>query len=46
MTGLGTIIVELIGIEKGFEYFGEWLKKKTGNSGVVSHCLQDSFRRS
>ena len=24
---------ELIGIEKGFEYFGEWLKVKTGNSG-------------
>ena len=33
MTGLGTIIGELIGIEKGFEHFGEWLKKKTGNSG-------------
>ena len=31
----GTIIGELIGIEKGFEYFGEWLKKKTGNSGDV-----------
>jgi uncharacterized membrane protein YqgA involved in biofilm formation len=30
---LGTIIGELIGIEKGFEHFGEWLKKKTGNSG-------------
>ncbi len=30
---LGTIIGELIGIEKGFERFGEWLKKKTGNSG-------------
>lgn len=29
---LGTIIGELIGIEKGFERFGEWLKKKTGNS--------------
>ncbi len=29
----GTIIGELIGIEKGFERFGEWLKKKTGNSG-------------
>lgn len=24
---LGTIIGELIGIEKGFEHFGEWLKK-------------------
>ncbi|MBP5450219.1 MAG: DUF554 domain-containing protein [Spirochaetales bacterium] len=31
----GTIIGELIGIERGFEYFGEWLKKKTGNSGDV-----------
>lgn len=30
---LGTVIGELIGIEKGFEVFGEWLKKKTGNSG-------------
>lgn len=30
---LGTIIGEMIGIEKGFERFGEWLKNKTGNSG-------------
>ncbi len=30
---LGTVIGELIGIEKGFERFGEWLKRKTGNSG-------------
>ena len=30
---LGTIIGELIGIERGFEHFGEWLKRKTGNSG-------------
>ena len=30
---IGTIIGEMIGIEKGFERFGEWLKKKTGNSG-------------
>ena len=30
---IGTIIGELLGIEKGFESFGEWLKKKTGNSG-------------
>ena len=30
---LGTMIGELIGIEKGFERFGEWLKMKTGNSG-------------
>lgn len=28
---IGTIIGELIGIEKGFENFGEWLKSKTGN---------------
>ena len=30
---LGTIIGELIGIERGFERFGEWLKVKSGNSG-------------
>lgn len=30
---IGSIIGELIGIEKGFERFGEWLKRKTGNSG-------------
>ena len=30
---LGTIIGEIIGIEKGFERFGEWLKVKSGNSG-------------
>ncbi len=30
---VGTVIGELIGIERGFERFGEWLKKKTGNSG-------------
>lgn len=30
---IGTIIGELIGIERGFERFGEWLKHKTGNSG-------------
>ena len=30
---IGTIIGEFIGIEKGFEQFGEWLKRKTGNSG-------------
>lgn len=29
---LGTVIGELIGIERGFERFGEWLKRKTGNS--------------
>ena len=30
---LGTVIGEMIGIERGFEVFGEWLKQKTGNSG-------------
>lgn len=30
---IGTVIGELIGIEKGFEQFGEWLKRKSGNSG-------------
>lgn len=30
---IGTVIGELIGIEKGFERFGECLKEKTGNSG-------------
>ena len=29
---IGTIAGEMIGIENGFERFGEWLKKKTGNS--------------
>ena len=33
---LGTIIGELFGIEKGFENFGGWLKRKTGNSGDSS----------
>ena len=32
---IGTVIGELIGIEKGFEQFGEWLKVKTGNSGDI-----------
>lgn len=30
---VGTLIGELIGIEEGFERFGEWLKKKSGSSG-------------
>ncbi|MBR0462763.1 MAG: DUF554 domain-containing protein [Clostridia bacterium] len=30
---VGTVVGELLGIEKGFERFGEWLKQKTGNSG-------------
>lgn len=32
---IGTIIGELIGIENGFERFGEWLKIKTGNAKDV-----------
>ena len=31
----GTLFGEIIGIEKGFERFGEWLKRKSGNSGDV-----------
>lgn len=30
---LGTVLGEIIGIEDGFERFGEWLKVKTGNAG-------------
>ena len=30
---IGTVLGELLGIENGFERFGEWLKEKTGNSG-------------
>ena len=30
---LGTVVGELIGIERAFERFGEWLKIKTGNEG-------------
>lgn len=30
---IGTMIGELLGIEKGFERLGEWLKEKTGNGG-------------
>lgn len=30
---LGTMIGELLGIERGFERLGEWLKRRTGNSG-------------
>ncbi|MCR5255488.1 MAG: DUF554 domain-containing protein [Acetatifactor sp.] len=29
---LGTIIGEIMDIERGFERFGEWLKQKTGNA--------------
>ncbi len=30
---IGTVVGELIGIERAFDKFGEWLKVKTGNSG-------------
>lgn len=30
---IGTVVGELIGIEKDFERFGAWLKEKTGNGG-------------
>ena len=30
---IGTVIGEILKIEKGFERFGKWLKEKTGNSG-------------
>ena len=30
---LGTLMGEIIGVEKGFERFGEWLREKTGNGG-------------
>ena len=30
---IGTAVGEFLGIERGFETFGEWLKAKTGNSG-------------
>jgi uncharacterized membrane protein YqgA involved in biofilm formation len=43
---IGIIVGELIGIENGFEKFGEWLKKKTGNSGdkqfVEAHDMRYS----
>ena len=46
VNALGTIIGEIIGIEKGFERFGEWLKVKSGNSkdpkfvdAFVTTCL-------
>ena len=43
---LGTVIGELIGIEDGFERFGEWLKRKTGNerdSGFVNAFVTASL---
>ncbi|MBR3271949.1 MAG: DUF554 family protein, partial [Clostridia bacterium] len=30
---LGTMLGEWLGIEAGFERFGEWLKQRTGNGG-------------
>ncbi len=30
---LGTMIGEALGVERAFEHFGEWLRRKTGNSG-------------
>lgn len=30
---IGSVVGELINIEDAMEHFGEWLKKKTGNSG-------------
>lgn len=43
---LGTLIGEIINIEKGFEKFGEWLKRKTGNgsdSRFVDAFVTTSF---
>lgn len=44
---IGTIIGELLEIEKGFQKFGEWLKKKTGNlKKVILHfSCPESGRR-
>ena len=33
---IGTVVGELIGIEKDFERFGAWLKEKTCNGGEIS----------
>ena len=43
---IGTFLGELINIEGGFERFGEWLKKKSGNSsdtGFLDAFLTTSF---
>ena len=43
---LGALIGELINIEGGFEWFGEWLKKKTGSDGdktFIDGFLNASF---
>lgn len=42
---LGTLIGEIIGIDKGFERFGEWLKKKAGggDDGFVNAFVTASL---
>lgn len=43
---LGTLVGELLNIEAGFEKFGVWLKKKTGNAkdgGFVDAFVSASF---
>ena len=43
---LGTLIGELVNIEAGFERFGNWLKRKTGNAkdgGFVDAFVTASF---
>ena len=43
---IGTVVGELMGIEDGFENFGEWLKQKTGNDGdskFVNAFVTSSF---
>ena len=48
---VGTVIGERIGIENGFEAFGEWLKAKTGSSGdagfvkCLCNGIPDGFHR-
>ena len=36
---IGTIFGELLGIENGFERFGEWLKNKTGNTDDITDVV-------
>ena len=50
---LGALIGEMLNIEDKFERFGEWLKKKTGNSkekqfvdGFVTASLHQGSKRS
>ena len=43
---LGTLVGELLNIEAGFEKFGVWLKKKTGNAkdgGFVDAFVSEQF---